>query len=108
MRFSAYLYVMPFMFVYTPVLMPDGFNMDVLQTWIGLSLAVVPFAASVTGYLFGRVSLAERGLMFLSSVLMALPDWRLSVLGLAIFGGLAVLGYNRRKALSAQIGGGLA
>ena len=34
MRFSAYLYVVPFLFVYTPILMTDGFSLQVLFCWI--------------------------------------------------------------------------
>ena len=98
MRFSAYIYVLPYMFVYTPVLMPDGFSMDVLHTWLGLLVAVVPFAAAVTGHLFGRVSVVERLVLFLCSVGMSFPDWRATMVGLVVFGVLALLSYNRTRA----------
>jgi len=97
MRFSAYLYIMPFMFVYTPVLMPEGFNMDVLHTWIGLLIATVPFAAAATGYLFGRISVVERILMLLCAIGLSIPDWRFSALGLAGLLLLAFLFSNRQK-----------
>lgn len=108
MRFSAYLYIMPFMFVFTPVLMPDGFNMDVLHTWVGLLLATVPFAAAATGYLFGRISVMERGLMLLCAVGLSIPDWRFTLLGAAVFLVLAYLASNRQKAFASQHGGGQA
>lgn len=101
MRFSAYLYVMPFMFVYTPVLMPDGFNMDVLHTWLGLLLATVPFAAAVTGYMFGRISLPERALLFLAAIGLSIPDWRLSALGALMLIVIALIGRNRQRNLAA-------
>ncbi len=104
-RFSAYLYVMPFMFVYTPVLMPDGFNMDVLHTWLGLLFATLPFAAAATGYLFGRIGMPERALLFLASIGLSIPDWRLSSLGLAVFAAVSLVGYMRKKSLTTSTEG---
>jgi TRAP transporter 4TM/12TM fusion protein len=100
MRFSAYLYVMPFMFVYTPVLMPDGFNMDVLHTWIGLLMALVPFGAAVSGHLFERLSPAERIVLFISAVGLSLPEWRATALGLVLFAVVAVLNVQKRRSRS--------
>ena len=60
MRFSAYLYLMPFMFVYTPILMPEGLTGEVIYTWIILFGAVVPFAAGMTGQLFGPMPAYQR------------------------------------------------
>jgi TRAP transporter 4TM/12TM fusion protein len=100
MRFSAYLYVMPFMFVYTPVLMPDGFNAEVLHTWIGLLFATVPFAAAISGYLVRRLSLVERIILLASSISLSLPDWRATVLGLALFAVAVTLNGQKRQALA--------
>lgn len=93
MRFSAYMYIMPFMFVYTPMLMPNGFSSEVLVAWVSGFLSPVPFAAAMTGYLCGRLSLVGRALLFASSLLLLDPWWLTSVLGLAIL--VAVAGFQQ-------------
>lgn len=99
MRFSAYLYLMPFMFVYTPVLMPDGFNLEVLHTWLGLALALVPFAAAVSGYLVWRLSMPARLVLIVSAIGLSLPDWRATLLGLVLFFAVATLNQRKRRAV---------
>jgi len=70
MRFSAYLYVMPFLFVYTPMLMPNGFTFHVLVSWITSFLSTFPFAAAVTGYFWGELGLFSRVLLLGSTFLL--------------------------------------
>ncbi len=73
MKFSAYLYFMPFLFVYTPILMPDGFNSHVLFTWCTAFISTIPFAASITGYFFGDLKFFQRILLFVASFLLLFP-----------------------------------
>jgi TRAP-type uncharacterized transport system fused permease subunit len=74
MRFSAYLYVMPFMFVYSPMLMPNGFSSDVLYCWVILFISAIPFGAGMMGYLFGHLNVVQRGLLLLSAVMFIYPS----------------------------------
>jgi TRAP transporter 4TM/12TM fusion protein len=74
MRFSAYLYVMPFMFVYSPILMPNGFDSDVLYCWVILFLSVFPFAAGAMGYLFGVLSPLQRTVLIVAACLLVFPS----------------------------------
>jgi len=73
MKFSSYLYFMPFLFVYTPILMPNGFNTSVLFAWFTSFFSTIPFAASVTGYLHGDLKFFQRILLLLASVLLLFP-----------------------------------
>src|SRR5690606_41133479 len=74
MRFSAYLYVMPFMFVYSPILMPNGFNAEVLYCWLILFASVFPFAAGAMGYLFGPLNPLQRALLIAAACLLVFPS----------------------------------
>lgn len=74
MRFSSYLYLMPFMFVYTPILMPDGITLKVLYTWAILFFSALPFAAGVTGYLFGDLIVPERIGLVVGAALLVFPS----------------------------------
>jgi TRAP-type uncharacterized transport system fused permease subunit len=73
MRFSAYLYIMPFMFVYSPILMPDGLTSEVLYCWLILFFSVFPFAAGAMGYLFGALSVIQRTMLLVAAFLFIFP-----------------------------------
>lgn len=93
MRFSSYLYVMPFMFVYTPILMPNGFNADVLYCWLILFLSVVPFAAGAMGYFCGHLNVVQRTMLIVSACLFIFPSRIADIVGGALFLAVAVPQY---------------
>ncbi|SLN41963.1 TRAP transporter permease [Oceanibacterium hippocampi] len=105
MRFSSYLYIMPFMFVYTPILMPEGFNMDVLYTWVILFFSAIPFAAGVSGYFLAPLNWPGRILLIVGAFLLMFPYTAIDLLGGSMIA--AVGGYQfwqrmqSRKAASA-------
>jgi len=84
MRFSSYLYLMPFMFVYSPILMPNGFNVDVLYSWVILFLSVIPFAAGAMGYLFGNLNAVQRTVLIVSAFLFIFPIAIVDIIGVAL------------------------
>ena len=90
MKFSSFLYLMPFMFVYTPMLMPDGFNADVAYTWAMLFLAAIPYGAGMIGFLIARLATWERVVLVAAGCAMAFPDHYSDAVGVVMF--LAVLG----------------
>lgn len=102
MRFSSYLYVMPFMFVYSPILMPNGFTSDVLYTWLILFISAIPFAAGAIGYLFGRLNVVQRSVLILSAILFIFPSAVADIAGSALFLAVALPQYLKsRKAAAA-------
>lgn len=90
MKFSSFLYLMPFMFVYTPILMPKGLTPDVVYTWALLFLAAIPYGAGVIGYLIRPLAAWERVLLVAAGCGMAVPGAVTDALGITVF--LAVLG----------------
>ncbi|MCC6532992.1 MAG: TRAP transporter fused permease subunit [Burkholderiales bacterium] len=102
MRFSSYLYFMPFMFVYSPILMPDGFNADVLYCWVVLFWSVVPFAAGAMGYLYGNLNVAQRTILIMSAFLYIFPSGIADIVATVLFLVVAVPQYlNSRKTAQA-------
>jgi len=97
MRFSAYLYLMPFLFVYTPILMPGGFSSDVLSSWLTCFLSTFPFAAAVTGYCFGGLHFVSRGILFVSCLLLLHSGMLTNVIGLLLIGGVGGFQYLKRE-----------
>lgn len=107
MRFSSYLYLMPFMFVYSPILMPNGFSADVLYSWVILFCSVIPFAAGATGYFFGHLNVVQRAALIGAAILFIFPSALVDILGAALFLGVAVPQYlksRRHAAEAAAIG----
>jgi len=84
MRFSSYLYVMPFMFVYSPILMPNGFTAEVLYCWVILFLSVIPFAAGAMGYLFGNLNVVQRTLLIVSAFMFIFPSLIADIVGITL------------------------
>lgn len=93
MRFSSYLYFMPFMFVYSPILMPHGFNADVLYSWVILFLSVIPFAAGAMGYFYGQLNVLQRSVLLVSAFLFIFPSGIADIAGAALFLVVAVPQY---------------
>ncbi|MCC6193114.1 MAG: TRAP transporter fused permease subunit [Burkholderiales bacterium] len=85
MRFSSFLYLMPFMFVYTPMLMPDGFNSVVIYSWVLLFLAAVPYAAGIIGYLIAPLATWERVVLVAAGCGMAFPGHYSDAVGVVVF-----------------------
>lgn len=107
MRFSSYLYFMPFMFVYSPILMPSGFNAEVLYSWIVLFLSVIPFAGGAMGYFCGRLNVLQRAFLLVSAFLLIFPSHVADLVGAALFLAVAIPQYVKsRRAPAPGVAGG--
>lgn len=104
MKFSAYLYIMPFLFVYTPMLMIGGFSSDVVVSWVTAFLSTVPFAASITGYLVGRLSLVQRAVLFASCLLLLHYGMITNIIAVMLFVGVGGIQYLDKRRLALENG----
>ncbi|MDI7258340.1 MAG: TRAP transporter fused permease subunit [Thermodesulfobacteriota bacterium] len=100
MRFSAYMYVMPFTFVYTSMLMPKGFSIDVVLTWATNFLSTIPFAAGMTGYFFGRLNFLQRLILLVASVFLIIPGIFTDGIGLMLMAAVGIPQYLKEKKLT--------
>ena len=99
MRFSAYMYIMPFTFVYTPMLMLEGFSFDVVLTWATNFLSCIPFAAGMTGYFFGHLNILQRLMLLISAVLLIFPGVGTDVSGILLMSAVGTFKYLKEKRL---------
>jgi TRAP-type uncharacterized transport system fused permease subunit len=97
MKFSAFLVVMPFLFVYTPLLGSGMLWIDVLAVATA-TIAAVTFAATLQGYFVSRNTPLETLLLAVGTV--GLFDGRplVNVVGVALVGTV----YFRQRSLRAQ------
>ncbi|MCL4744152.1 MAG: TRAP transporter fused permease subunit [Burkholderiaceae bacterium] len=85
MKFSSFLYLMPFMFVYTPLLMPNGFDGTVAYAWAMLFLAAIPYGAGVIGFLIAPLAIWERVVLVAAGCAMAFPGHYSDAVGVIVF-----------------------
>jgi TRAP transporter 4TM/12TM fusion protein len=99
MRFSSYLYLMPFMFVYSPILMPEGFSFNVLTSWITAIASTIPFGAGAIGYFLGNLNFFQRGVLIISSIFLLIPGFITDGIGLLLFTLVGVQQYLKGEKL---------
>lgn len=86
-RYSMFLFIMPVLFVYTPILMPDGFDAQVMMIMGGAFLSTLPFAGAFSGFLLRRLAVWERLLLLAAAIGLVFPAWGVTMVGLALLVG---------------------
>jgi TRAP transporter 4TM/12TM fusion protein len=90
MRLGAVLYIVPFMFVYSPALLMTGPWTDILLTTARAGLGVFCLAAGLQGWLRCRTTVVDRALLVGAAGLLVVPHAATSLAGVvllaAVFG----------------------
>ncbi|MCG8688651.1 MAG: TRAP transporter large permease subunit, partial [Desulfobacterales bacterium] len=72
-------FLIPYVFIFNSALLMEGSWLEIITVVTGLVLVVTLFAGALSGYLFGRLNLGVRCLLFvlagLVTLLCARPDW---------------------------------
>lgn len=72
LKLASWLFIMPFLFVYTPILL-NGTTFEVTVTFVACLFGIVGWAGWLEGYFTKQTRGAERFLLFLSSTFLLLP-----------------------------------
>ncbi|MCI0546751.1 MAG: TRAP transporter permease [Candidatus Rokubacteria bacterium] len=96
MRLGAVLFIVPFMFVYSPALLMMGTWPQILFATATAGLGVFCLAAGLQGWLRRQATVADRALLIGAGLLLIFPSAAADVAGLALFGGAYVLQSMRR------------
>jgi len=95
------IFIIPYTFTYNPALLMDGNLLDILfATATGLA-GVFLINFCTVGYMREKIGIFLRGLCIVGGVLLLLPDYLPSLIGLGI--GVVALLLGWRKALAAKI-----
>jgi TRAP transporter 4TM/12TM fusion protein len=84
MRLGAVLFIVPFMFVYSPALLMIGSWPEILLAGGTAALGIVCLAAGLQGWLRCRATLLHRALLLTAGVLFVLPRVAADVAGLVL------------------------
>jgi TRAP transporter 4TM/12TM fusion protein len=71
-KLASWIFVMPFLFVYTPLLL-DGSFVDITATVVACVIGIVAWAGFLEGFLFKYTTIAERVLLGLAAAFLMLP-----------------------------------
>jgi TRAP-type uncharacterized transport system fused permease subunit len=88
MRLAIVLYILPFMFVYTPELILIGKPLAIVIRIVFVTLGVYALVAAVEEWFRGVVSMSTRVGLGVSSCLLFFPSIYTYVLGTLLFGAL--------------------
>jgi len=104
-RYAAFLFILPLLFVYSPLLMPEGVTLEVLRIILMCFLATIPFAGLVSGYFRRRCYIWERLLMGVCLAFLLIPQAATAVVGSALLAIILLLqlkGPARKECSPAQ------
>jgi TRAP-type uncharacterized transport system fused permease subunit len=87
MRLGAVLYIVPFMFVYSPALLAVGTLPEILSATLTAALGVFCLAAGLQGWLLRGTTVAERALLIAAALALINPGLYTDLAGVALLGG---------------------
>ncbi|MFH0913900.1 MAG: TRAP transporter fused permease subunit [Chloroflexota bacterium] len=90
MRLGAVIYVVPFIFVYSPQILMIGDPLSIAFAAVTAILGIPFFAAALQGYLIRKANWLERVLLMAVALGMFIPGWKFS-LPAAVMGTLLLL-----------------
>lgn len=71
-KLASWIYIMPFLFVYTPLLL-TGTLLDIAIVCAACLIGIVCWAGWIEGYFLRETNKLERGLLFVASICLLLP-----------------------------------
>ncbi|MBW1696900.1 MAG: TRAP transporter fused permease subunit [Deltaproteobacteria bacterium] len=101
-RFGLVAFIIPYMFVYSPSLLMQGPGWQILLNSFTAVVGVVSLASALEGYLYGIISNALRVLLLVLAILLVVPHYLSSLIGLAIFMACVIVRIAARKKENTQ------
>jgi TRAP transporter 4TM/12TM fusion protein len=87
-------FIVPFMFVYNPVLLFSGPYSEILLACVAASIGVIALGLGFERWLWGNLSILFSAALIAAALLLIKPGWITDLIGLAIF--LFVIALRRR------------
>jgi TRAP transporter 4TM/12TM fusion protein len=90
MRLGILILIVPFMFVYNPILLMIGSPLRIVLAMITGIIGVIALGAGLEGYLLKRVNWLQRSLLFGSAMVLIYPGWVTDSIGIGILAGVII------------------
>jgi len=101
MRIGIITFIVPFIFIYWPALLFQGSLLEIIPAGVTAILGVIAFAAAFQGYLFRPVSILPRLFLIPIALLLIIPQFKVTLLGLITFFALSLWLYLGKKKMIA-------
>jgi len=96
LKYGSALYIMPFIFAYSPGIMLSGKLINIVLSIITSSLAVISFSGFAAGFLLKRTILVERIMLFVSALLLIKIYFYTNILGIIL---LLIVFYHQKSVM---------
>ena len=83
-RLGLSAFILPFMFVYSPVLLLKGSFGMLLVTMIASALGIYALSAAIQNYMFGNMSVMKRIVLGIAAILLIFPGLITDIIGLLL------------------------
>lgn len=105
MRLGAVIYFIPFFFVFNPALILQGPISEAVYLFVLCLVGIGLIAGGIEGYLWkvGALKMWTRFLLIISGFLIALPEWKTTIIGVALL--LLIIGINWARKNVIKLGG---
>jgi len=90
-------FLIPFIFMYEPVLLMQGRWSNILVEFATAVIGVVALAGAFEGWLIGRRGILSRMITFAAALLLITPGMTSNLIGLAIFGMVLIFAYWQKR-----------
>ncbi|MCP8615829.1 TRAP transporter permease [Salirhabdus salicampi] len=98
LRFALAMIILPFMFVYSPLLI-TGSKVAVTVTIVATLAGFIALSAAIEGFLKTKINMLARTLLFISALFLFYQDYLLNVVGLLIVITILILQIKGAKQL---------
>lgn len=95
-RLGIVAYLVPFVFVFKPILLMKGRIIEIILTFVISAFLVLLLAAGLEGCLFRRVNWGERILFLIGGLGLFVPNWKPNTIGALV---VAFILFKERQAL---------
>jgi TRAP transporter 4TM/12TM fusion protein len=98
-RIALLAFIVPYFFVYNPVLLMKGSPMDIVIAFLTATAGTVCFGMMIDGYLYtqGRIGLVERLLVGLGGLALVHPGHFTDIIGVGLVGSVFVFNIVKKK-----------
>ncbi len=96
LRLASPLFIMPFLFAYTPLLF-NGTLAQIVETILSTIIGIIAYAGMMQGYWLRLAYFPERVLLGFGALCLFFPDIRYDLLGLALLALATVVNLKREK-----------
>lgn len=100
MRLGIVTYIIPFLFVYNPLLLAQGGSTgEILYTFLTAVVGIFCIAMALEGLIIGigKLSLPLRIILLIASPMMVMPGWKTDLIGALICGSIILITYIKNK-----------